>query len=66
VQNFYNRTVSVHCTLTRTAGIVIWKPVSGNKKGISIGAMAGSYTENRYYKEELIALAFISYAVKGE
>jgi len=66
VQNFYSRTGSVHCTSNRIAGIVIWKPETGSSDRLSIGAMAGSYTENKNYKGELFALAFVSYTMKGE
>lgn len=66
VQSFYSRTGSVDCTSNRIAGIVIWKPESGISERISIGAMAGSYMENKNYKGGIFALAFVSYTMKGE
>lgn len=66
VQNFYSRTGSVDCTSNRIAGIVIWKPEYGSPGRISIGAMGGSYTENKNYKGDLFALVFVSFNMKGE
>ncbi len=66
VNNFYSRTGSVDCTSNRVSGILIWTPDADYAGKITIGALAGSYTENRHYEGELFSLVFVSYTEKGD
>lgn len=66
VNNFYSRTGSVDCTSNRVSGIIIWTPAIEYEGEITLGALAGSYNENRNYKGDLFALAFVTYKMKND
>lgn len=66
LNSYCNKTVSTGCRSSRIAAIALFSPERNNHDGITFGALAGSYTENRNYKGELYAAAFAAYTMKND
>lgn len=64
VNNYYNKTESTGCRSNRIAAIVLYSPETDNSEKINIGALAGTYSENKNYKNDLYAVVFAVYTMK--
>lgn len=64
INNYYNRTESTDCRSNRIAAIVLYSPETENSDKINLGVLAGTYTENKNYKNDIYAVVFAVYTMK--
>jgi hypothetical protein len=64
VNNYYNKTESTGYRSNRIAAIVMYSSETENSDKINIGFLAGTYTENKNYKNDLYAVVFAVYTIK--